>query len=132
MGRMMYPQLRENGYGEKFSLGLVTATGAIDIRIPPSIMMIVYAVSAEQSVPKLFIGGVLPGLLLALMEGLFVVWYARRYGVPVTGRAGLGGFLRATRRAVRALSIPVVVFGGNYSRMLPPTQPASAAPIARS
>src|SRR2546427_10942910 len=56
IGRMMYPQLRENGYGEKFSLGLVTATGAIDILIPPSIMMIVYAVSAEQSVPKLFIG----------------------------------------------------------------------------
>src|SRR5207245_7015769 len=50
IGRMMYPQLRENGYGERFSLGLVTATGAIDILIPPSIMMIVYAVSADQSV----------------------------------------------------------------------------------
>src|SRR5437879_13691497 len=97
MGRMMYPQLRENGYGEKFSLGLVTATGAIDILIPPSIMMIVYAVSAEQSVPKLFIGGVLPGLPLALMEGLFVLWYARHYRVPVTGRASLARSLRASR-----------------------------------
>ena len=129
IGRMMYPQLRENGYGEKFSLGLVTATGAIDILIPPSIMMIVYAVSAEQSVPKLFIGGVLPGLLLALMEGLFVVWYARRYGVPVTGRASLGGFLRATGRAGWAFSIPVVIFGGIYSGKFTPTEAAGVAAI---
>src|SRR2546426_4313755 len=130
IGRMMYPRLRENGYGEKFSLGLITATGAIDILIPPSIMMIVYAVSAEQSVPKLFIGGVLPGLLLALMEGLFVVWYARRYGVPVTGRAGLGGVLRATGRAGWGVSIPVVIFCGIYSGMFTPTQAARLAPTS--
>src|SRR6266571_5352644 len=100
IGRMMYPQLRENGYGEKFSLGLVTATGAIDILIPPSIMMIVYA-----------------------------VWYARRYGVPVTGRASLGGFLRATGRAGWAFSIPVVIFGGIYSGMFTPTEAAGVAAI---
>src|SRR5262249_29535822 len=129
IGRMMYPQLRENGYGEKFSLGLVTATGAIDILIPPSIMMIVYPVSAEQSVPKLFIGGVLPGLLLALLEGLFVVWYARRYGVPVTGRASLAGFLRASGNAGWAFSIPVIIFGGVYSGVFTPTQAARVAAI---
>ncbi len=117
IGRMMYPQLRENGYGEKFSLGLVTATGAIDILIPPSIMMIVYAVSAEQSVPKLFIGGVLPGLLLALMEGLFVVWYA------------LAGFLRASGNAGWAFSIPVIIFGGIYSGVFTPTEAAGVAAI---
>src|SRR5207245_4954878 len=129
IGRMMYPQLRENGYGERVSLGLVTATGAIDILIPPSIMMIVYAVSAEQSVPKLFIGGVLPGLLLALMEGLFVVWYARHYGVPVTGRASLAGFLRASGNAGWALSIPVIIFGGIYSGVFTPTEAAGVAAI---
>ena len=129
IGRMMYPQLRENGYGEKFSLGLVTATGAIDILIPPSIMMILYAVSAEQSVPKLFIGGVLPGLLLALLEGLFVVWYARRYGVPVTGRASLAGFLRASGQAGWAFLIPVIIFGGIYSGVFTPTEAAGVAAI---
>src|SRR5438128_1474316 len=129
IGRMMYPQLRENGYGEKFSLGLVTATGAIDILIPPSIMMILYAVSAEQSVPKLFVGGVLPGLLLALMEGLFVVWYARHYGVPVTGRASLTGFLRASGHAGWAFLIPVIIFGGIYSGVFTPTEAAGVAAI---
>ena len=129
IGRMMYPQLRENGYGEKFSLGLITATGAIDILIPPSIMMILYAVSAEQSVPKLFIGGVLPGLLLAVMEGLFVVWYARKYGVPVTGRPSLSGFLRASGNAGWAFLIPAVIFGGIYSGVFTPTEAAGVAAI---
>lgn len=129
IGRMMYPQLRENGYGEKFSLGLVTATGAIDILIPPSIMMILYAVSAEQSVPKLFIGGVLPGLLLALAEGLFVMWYARSYGVPVTGRASLSGFLRASGNAGWAFLVPFVIFFGIYSGIFTPTEAAGVAAI---
>ena len=129
IGRMMYPQLRENGYGERFSLGLITATGAIDILIPPSIMMILYAVSGEQSVPKLFIAGIIPGLLLAAMEGVFVVWYAKRYGVPVTGGVSLKRFVGATADATWAFLIPVIIFGGIYSGVFTPTEAAGAAAV---
>jgi C4-dicarboxylate transporter DctM subunit len=129
VGRMMYPRLRENGYGERFSLGLITATGAIDILIPPSIMMILYCVSAEQSVARLFIAGFIPGLLLAAMEGIFVVWYARRWRVPTTGRFALPDVGRATVDATWAFLVPVIIFGGIYSGMFTPTEAAGVAAI---
>src|SRR5438128_6587302 len=127
IGRMMYPQLRENGYGEKFSLGLITATGAIDILIPPSIMMILYCVSAEQSVAKLFIAGFIPGLLLAAMEGAFVVWYAKRSGIPVTGRTEIRTIARSTVDATWSFLVPVVILGGIYSGIFTPTEAAGVA-----
>src|SRR5712692_1221034 len=86
VGRAMYPALRANDYDEQFSLGLITATGSIDALIPPSIIMVLYGMAAEQSVAKLFIAGIVPGLLLAAVQGAYVVWYARRHHVPVTGR----------------------------------------------
>jgi C4-dicarboxylate transporter DctM subunit len=127
IGRMMYPRLRENGYGEKFSLGLITATGAIDILIPPSIMMILYCVSAEQSVAKLFIAGFIPGLLLAAMEGAFVVWYAKRSGIPVTGRTEIRTIARSTVDATWSFLVPVVILGGIYSGIFTPTEAAGVA-----
>ncbi|MGH8740006.1 MAG: TRAP transporter large permease subunit, partial [Burkholderiales bacterium] len=81
VGRVMLPALRRAGYPEKFSAGLITSVGAIDIIIPPSIPMIVYGAAAQESVPRLYAAGVLPGLLIAGMLGLYVVWYARRHGI---------------------------------------------------
>ena len=80
IGRVMVPAMLRAGYPEAFSAGLVTAVGAIDIIIPPSIPMIVYGAAAEQSVPRLYAAGVLPGLLIAGMVALYVVWRARREG----------------------------------------------------
>src|SRR5580765_2514044 len=77
IGRFTYPGLREK-YGRRFATGIISATGAIDIMIPPSISMILYGAAAEQSVARLFIAGVLPGLLLALLNAVYVVYYARR------------------------------------------------------
>ncbi len=127
--RMMYPRLVQNGYRERFSLGLITATGAIDILIPPSIMMILYCVSAEQSVAKLFIAGFIPGLLLAAMEGGFVVWYAWRYGVPRTQRLDLGEVRRATVDATWAFLVPIVIFAGIYGGIFTPTEAAGVAAV---
>jgi len=129
IGRMMYPRLRENGWGERFSLGLITATGAIDILIPPSIMMILYCVSAEQSVPKLFIAGFIPGLLLAAMEGALVIWYARRTGVPRTGRFDPREIGRSTLEAGWAFLVPIVIFGGIYTGVFTPTEAAGVAAV---
>src|SRR5256885_16093497 len=72
----MYPALRQAGYDERFSLGLLTSGGAIASIIPPSILMILYGAAAEQSVAKLFIGGVLPGILIGLLMALYIVYYA--------------------------------------------------------
>jgi C4-dicarboxylate transporter, DctM subunit len=129
VGRMMYPRLVQNGYGERFSLGLITATGAIDILIPPSIMMILYCVSAEQSVAKLFIAGFIPGLLLAAMEGGFVVWYAWRYGVPRTAQLDFREVRRATVDATWAFLVPIVIFAGIYGGIFTPTEAAGVAAV---
>jgi C4-dicarboxylate transporter DctM subunit len=129
VGRVMYPALRENGYDEEFSLGLITATGSIDALIPPSILMVLYGVAAEQSVARLFIAGIVPGLLLAGVQAAYVVWHARRHRVPVTGRVDVREMARATRRASWALSVPLIILGGIYLGVFTPTEAAGVAVV---
>ena len=77
VGRMIYPSLRENGYNERFAVGLIASSGAIAVVIPPSIAMILYSVSAQQSAVALFTAGILPSLLIGLVDALYVMIYAR-------------------------------------------------------
>ncbi len=76
MGRMIYPSLKEGGYNERFAVGLIASSGAIAVVIPPSIAMILYAVSAEQSAVQLFTAGILPSLLIGIIDAAFVMTYA--------------------------------------------------------
>jgi C4-dicarboxylate transporter DctM subunit len=129
IGRLMYPALREHGYDEKFSLGLVTSTGAIATVIPPSILMIVYGASAEQSVAKLFIGGIIPGLLIGVLMGVYIWWYAARTPLAVTERFEWRTFGRATWSAMGALGVPVIILGGIYTGVFTPTEAAGIAGV---
>ena len=70
VGRLLYPSLREHGYDERFSVGLITSSGAIAAVIPPSLVMILYGASAEESIAALFIAGLLPGLMIG---GIYVM-----------------------------------------------------------
>ena len=96
VGRALYPSLVRDGYGTRFSAGLVSSSGSIDIVIPPSIAMILYGASAEQSIAKLFAAGVLPGLLIAFMMSAYVVVMALRIGVRTSAGFDLRHFLRTT------------------------------------
>jgi C4-dicarboxylate transporter DctM subunit len=129
IGRLMYPALREHGYGEKFALGLVTSTGAIATVIPPSILMILYGASAEQSVAKLFLGGFFPGLLIGALMAVYIFWYVSRENVRVTEKFGMRAFGQATVSAVWALGVPLVILGGIYSGIFTPTEAAGIAGI---
>ena len=104
VGRMIYPSLRENGYNERFSVGLIASSGAIAVVIPPSIAMILYSVSAQQSAVALFTAGILPSLLIGLIDALYVMVYARVKRMPLTDQRALGGDLgrRPRRRAGRS------------------------------
>src|SRR5450631_3070750 len=73
VGRMIYPSLREGGYSERFSVGLIASSGAIAVVIPPSIAMILYSVSAQQSAIALFTAGIIPSLLIGLVDVVYVV-----------------------------------------------------------
>jgi C4-dicarboxylate transporter DctM subunit len=122
VGRTLYPSLLREGYGARFSSGLVSSSGSIDIVIPPSIAMILFGAAAEQSVVKLFTAGVLPGLLIALMMSAYVVAQALRMDVPTRSEFDLARFLRTTRDAAPALLMPVFVLAGIYRGWFSPTE----------
>ena len=122
VGKSIYPGLIREGYGQRFSSGLVSSSGAIDILIPPSIAMILYGAAAEQSIPKLFVAGVLPGLLMALMMAAFVVVRAVQMKLPTSGHFDPRLFLRTSLGAAPALFMPVFVLASIYLGYASPTE----------
>jgi len=129
MGRMLYPSLRENGYNERFSVGLIASSGAIAIVIPPSISMILYSLSAQQSAVALFTAGVLPSLLIGLVDALYVMTYARIKMVPLTSKARWTAIWAATKDAAWSISTIVVILGGIYGGVFTPTEAAGVAVV---
>jgi C4-dicarboxylate transporter DctM subunit len=122
VGRALHPGLLREGYGVRFSSGLISSSGSIDIVIPPSIAMILFGAAAEQSIVKLFAAGVLPGLLIALMMSAYVVAMALRMGVPTRSEFDPARFLRTTWDAAPALLMPVFVLAGIYRGWFSPTE----------
>jgi C4-dicarboxylate transporter DctM subunit len=127
IGKIMYPSMVNAGYPKPFAAGLITAVGAIDIIIPPSIPMIVYGAAAQESVPRLYAAGIVPGLLIALLIGGYVVFRAARenFGAPVA--FDLLRFLRSTGRSLWALGAPAIILGGIYGGVFSPTEAAAVA-----
>ena len=125
IGRVMHPALLGAGYSPRFAAGLVTTVGAIDIVIPPSIPLIVYAIAANESVPRLYAAGVLPGLVLAALLAAYVVIEARRSGVGHVRRFDWATLRRAAVRSLWALGAPFVVLGGIYGGWASPTESAA-------
>jgi len=129
VGRMIYPSLRENGYNERFAVGLIASSGAIAVVIPPSIAMILYSLAAQQSAVALFTAGVLPSLLIGLVDALFVLSYARIKAVPLTSRAHWKAVWSSTKEAGWSIGTVVVIFGGIYGGVFTPTEAAGVAVI---
>jgi C4-dicarboxylate transporter, DctM subunit len=129
MGRMIYPSLTEGGYNERFAVGLIASSGAIAVVIPPSIAMILYAVSAEQSAVQLFTAGILPSLLIGVIDAAFVMTYARLKGVPLGAKAHWETIWKTSKEASWSLGTLAVIFGGIYGGVFTPTEAAGVAVI---
>ena len=127
LGRLLYAPLRKAGYGERFSNGLLTSSGGIAVVIPPSIAMILYGAAAEQSVALLFVAGIIPGLLIAALLGVYVYVYAARRGIREGQAFDAAIFFRAVRDGIWALGMPVIVLGGIYAGVVSPTESAGIA-----
>jgi C4-dicarboxylate transporter DctM subunit len=127
VGKAMLPAMRRGGYPEPFAAGLITAVGAIDIIIPPSIPMIVYGMAAQESVPRLYAAGVLPGLLIAGLLAAYVVWTAKRQGFESGVQFSLRRAMHVARRGTWALGAPFIILGGIYGGVFSPTEAAAVA-----
>lgn len=129
VGKVMHPAMISAGYPPAFAAGLVTAVGAIDIVIPPSIPMIVYAMAASESVPRLYAAGVLPGLLLALLLAGYVVWFARRHALSRGQQFRLSVLGQAAWHGAWSLGAPVVILGGIYAGVFSPSEAGGIASV---
>jgi len=127
IGKLTLPALERSGYGRNFSVSLITATGVIDVIIPPSIPMIIYAIAAQQSITQLFIAGIVPGIIIAIVLSAYVIARATLKNIPTGGRPRLSIILPALRRATWSLFAPVVILGGIYGGAFTPTEAAGVA-----
>jgi C4-dicarboxylate transporter DctM subunit len=127
IGKVMVPAMRKAGYPETFTAGLITAVGAIDVIIPPSIPMIVYGAAAEESVARLYAAGVVPGLLIAAMLAIYVVYRAKREGFGKGDPFDWKNFRVSAGRSLWALGAPVIILGGIYGGVFSPTEAAAVA-----
>ena len=114
LGAILYPALKQDGYGEKFSLGLVTSAGSLGLLFAPSLPLILYGVVAEVSIDNLFLAGILPGLLMLIMLSGYSLWVNRGIRKPLSSFS-VGKVGAALRESMWELPLPIVVLGGIYS-----------------
>ena len=129
MGTILLPAMLERGYPRAFALGVIGASGTIGIVIPPSLPLILYGIIAEQSVPRLFLAGILPGLLQATLFALWVIYYARKHNFPREAPKPWAEIARVTAGALPALAVPVVVAVGIYGGVVTVTEAAALAAV---
>ena len=129
IGRLLFPSLTKHGYGERFAVALITSSGAVAVIIPPSISMILYAMTAQVSAIKLFTAGILPSLLIGIVDAVYVLIYARIKMVPLSSPARWKNIWAATKEASWAIGTIVVIFGGIYGGVFTPTEAAGVAVV---
>ena len=128
IGKMSLPELKKRGYPDAISIGSLAGAGTLGLLIPPSIIMIVYGVSADVSIAQLFIAGLLPGILLALLfSGYLVVWGLRHPELvpPADTRLDLRGKLRESRHLIPVVLLIAAVLGSIYSGVATATEAAA-------
>jgi tripartite ATP-independent transporter DctM subunit len=114
LGAILYPALKQDGYSDRFNLGLVTSSGSLGLLFAPSLPLILYGVVAEVSIDDLFRAGILPGIAMLVMLSGYSIWVNRHNRKPVSAFSW-GEVGSALREAVWELPLPIVVLGGIYS-----------------
>lgn len=129
IGSILLPAMAKAGFPKRFGAGVITTSGALGILIPPSIVMVMYAVATNTSVGALFMAGVVPGLLLAMILGGVTWWRARKNNYPRLPKASWAQRWDAFRKSAWGLFLIVVVMGGIYSGIFTPTEAAAMSAV---
>jgi len=125
MGTILLPTMLERKYPRHFALGVVGASGTIGIVIPPSLALILYGIIVEQSVPRLFLAGIIPGIIQAAAFAIWVIWYARKANFPREPKMPAPEMLRVTLRAAAGLGVAAIVVVGSYGGFVTVTEAAA-------
>jgi C4-dicarboxylate transporter DctM subunit len=129
MGTIMIPAMLRNGYNPAFAGGILVSAGTLGILIPPSLAFVVYGVLADASIPRLFLGGVVPGLISAAMMGVYVYFYSKKNGYVDRVSIPRDEKIKKTIYAIPALLVPVVVLGGLYGGFVTLTETAALSAV---
>ena len=127
IGRMTIPELRKRGYDDFMNIGSLAGSGTLGLLIPPSIILIVYGVAAEVSIARLFIAGVIPGIVLMLIfSGVLIGWALMNPDKvpPRDPPMSLGQKLNESRRLIPIVGLIIVVLGSIYTGIATPTESA--------
>ncbi|ELX10683.1 MULTISPECIES: TRAP transporter large permease [Oxalobacteraceae] len=129
IGSIILPAMVRQGYPKSFGAGVITTSGALGILIPPSIVMVMFSVTTNTSVGKLFMAGVVPGVMLAFFLGLTTWWLARKHNYPRMAKASWGERWSTFRKSAWGLLLIVIVMGGIYTGSFTPTEAAAMAAV---
>ena len=129
IGGIVIAGMVKNGYSKDFAAGVICNAGTLGILIPPSIVMVVYAAATDVSVGRMFLGGVLPGLLAGLMLMVAIYVYARVKNIPAQPFVGWQEVFDSAKDAVWGLLLIVIILGGIYGGVFTPTEAAAVAAV---
>src|SRR5579884_2832059 len=129
IGSVILPAMVAQGFPKRFGAGVITTSGSLGILIPPSIPMVLYAVATNSSVGKLFIAGILPGIVMATMLGMTTFYRAWRNDYPRLPKASFGERVRTFRESIWGLFLIVIVIGGIYTGLFTPTEAAAMSAV---
>jgi C4-dicarboxylate transporter DctM subunit len=129
IGSILLPAMVKAGFPKRFGAGVITTSGSLGILIPPSIPMVIYCVATNSSVGGMFMGGVVPGLMLATLLGVVSWWIARKNDYPRMPKATWAQRGKAFRESVWGLMLIVIVLGGIYTGLFTPTEAAAMSAV---
>ena len=129
IGSIVIAGMIKNGYTKEFAAGVICNAGTLGILIPPSIVMVVYAAATDVSVGRMFLGGVIPGLLAGVMLMIAIYIAARIKKIPAQPFVGWGEMFAAAKDASWGLLLIVIILGGIYGGIFTPTEAAAVAAV---
>jgi tripartite ATP-independent transporter DctM subunit len=127
LGVLEISQMKKEGYDIPFSCAITSATSVIGPIFPPSIPFVIFAMLSNASVGKLFLGGMIPAIILCIVMGIYVYYISKKRKYPTGNKVTFKQFLRSTLRALPALLTPVILLVGIYSGIVTPTEAAAIA-----
>ncbi len=127
LGKMEIDAMRSEGYDDGFSCAITAASATIGPIFPPSIPMVIYSMLSGASVGALFMGGMVPGILLAIALMIYVAYIAHKRNYPTSKKIALRDFLKYTLTAIPAILTPVILLVGIYTGVMTPTEAGAVA-----